>query len=96
MGGSVRSCGIYGGQIVTVAGFLRVLRFSLSIRVPPIAPQSSSSEVGTIGQTVVAVPNGLSFTARGITAYIEKCSLNGLGSVRVNTSNLFIPLLGPS
>jgi hypothetical protein len=38
----VRSCGICGGQSGTGAGFLRVLRFSLPIRIPPTAPHSSS------------------------------------------------------
>jgi hypothetical protein len=36
----VRSCGIYGAQSGTEADFLRVLRFPLPIRIPPIAPQS--------------------------------------------------------
>jgi hypothetical protein len=60
----VRSCGICGGQSGTGAGFLRVLRFPLPIRIPPNAPQSlsSSSGAGTIGQTVAAVPRGLSLT----------------------------------
>jgi hypothetical protein len=40
-----RSCGICGGQSVTMAGFIRVLPFPLSIRIPPIAPQSSSSVI---------------------------------------------------
>jgi hypothetical protein len=34
----VRSCGICGGQSVTGAGFLRVLRFPLPILIPPTAP----------------------------------------------------------
>jgi hypothetical protein len=38
----VRSCGICGGQSGTGAGFLRVLRFPLSILIPPTAPQSPS------------------------------------------------------
>jgi hypothetical protein len=38
----VRSFGICGGQSGTWAGFLRVFRFLLIIRIPPIAPQSSS------------------------------------------------------
>jgi hypothetical protein len=46
----VRSCGFCGGQSGTGAGFLRVLRFTLPIHIPPIAPQSSWA--GTIGQTV--------------------------------------------
>jgi hypothetical protein len=36
----IRPCGICGGQIGTGEGFLRVIRFLLSIRIPPIAPQS--------------------------------------------------------
>jgi hypothetical protein len=39
----VRLYGICDGQSGTAAGFLRVLRFPLTIRIPPIAPQSSSS-----------------------------------------------------
>jgi hypothetical protein len=39
----VKSCGIWVGQSGTGAGFLRVLQFPLPIRIPPIAPQSSSS-----------------------------------------------------
>jgi hypothetical protein len=34
----VRSCGIFGGQSGTEAGFLRVLRFHLPILIPPTAP----------------------------------------------------------
>jgi hypothetical protein len=33
----VRSCGIHGGQGGTGAGFLRVLRFPLTILIPPTA-----------------------------------------------------------
>jgi hypothetical protein len=39
----VRSCGICAGQSGTGAGFLWVFQFSLSINIPPTAPQSSSS-----------------------------------------------------
>jgi hypothetical protein len=39
----VTSCGICGGQCGTRAGFLQRFRFPLPIRIPPIAPQSSSS-----------------------------------------------------
>jgi hypothetical protein len=39
----VKSCGICGGQSGIGAGFLRVFRFPLPIRIAPIAPQSSSS-----------------------------------------------------
>jgi hypothetical protein len=38
----VKSCGICGGQGGIEAGFLRVLRFSLPIPIPPTAPHSSS------------------------------------------------------
>jgi hypothetical protein len=41
----VWSYGIYGGESGTGTGFLRVLRFRLSIFIPPIAPQSPSSIV---------------------------------------------------
>jgi hypothetical protein len=34
----VRSCGICVGQTGTGAGFLRVLRFPLTILIPPTAP----------------------------------------------------------
>jgi hypothetical protein len=44
------SCGIFGGQSGTGAGFLRVLPSLLPIFIPPIAPQSPSSGAGTIGQ----------------------------------------------
>jgi hypothetical protein len=44
-----RTCGIYGGQRGTGTVFLRVLPFPLPI-IPPIAPHSSSSGAGTIGQ----------------------------------------------
>jgi hypothetical protein len=39
---SVKSCGICGGQSGAAAGFLRVLRFSLPILIPPISPHLSS------------------------------------------------------
>jgi hypothetical protein len=38
----VKSSGICGGQSGTRAGFLRVVRFSLPIRIPPVSPHSSS------------------------------------------------------
>jgi hypothetical protein len=38
----VISCGIYGGQIGTRVGFLRVFRFPLLILIPPTAQHSSS------------------------------------------------------
>jgi hypothetical protein len=41
----VMSCGIYGGQSGTGAGFLLVLRFPLPILIPPTAPHSSSSVI---------------------------------------------------
>jgi hypothetical protein len=41
----VTSCGIYGGQSGTGAGFLPVLRFSLPILIPPTAPHSLSSSI---------------------------------------------------
>jgi hypothetical protein len=61
----VRSCGIRDGQSGTAAGFLQVLRFPLSILIPPTAPHSLSSSSGasTIGQIVANVPSELSLAA---------------------------------
>jgi hypothetical protein len=57
------SCGICGGQSDTGAGFRRVLRFPLSVRIPPLLHSHRLSfGAGTIGQTVVAAPSGLSLT----------------------------------
>jgi hypothetical protein len=60
----VRSCGICDGKSGIGKGFLRVLRFSLPIFIPPIAPQSPSSIIwGWYSRPVVAaVPSGLSLT----------------------------------
>jgi hypothetical protein len=58
----VWSCGICGGQSGAGAGFLRVLRFPLPIRIPPVAPQSPSSIIWGLYKRpeVAAVPSGLS------------------------------------
>jgi hypothetical protein len=55
---------ICGGQSGNGAGFLLVLRFPLTIRIPLIAPQSTylSSGAVTVGQTVAAIPCGLGLT----------------------------------
>jgi hypothetical protein len=60
----VRSCGICGGQSGTGARFLRVLRFPLSVLIPPLAPQSPSSIIwGWYNRPIMAtVPSGLSLT----------------------------------
>jgi hypothetical protein len=57
----VWSCGICGGQSGVGTGFLRVLRFPLSIFIPPISPQSPSSIIwGWYNRSVVAaVQSGL-------------------------------------
>jgi hypothetical protein len=63
----VCSCGIYGGQSGTVAGFLRVLQFPLPFRIPPIAPQSPSSVIWGWynGPVVAAGPSGLNLIPWG-------------------------------
>jgi hypothetical protein len=59
----VRStCGVFGGQSDTGAGFLRALRSPLPI-IPPISPSSSSPPgAGTIGLLVAAKPSGPNWT----------------------------------
>jgi hypothetical protein len=56
----VKLCGICDGQSGTWAGFLRVLRFSLTIF---IHTHQLPSGAGTIGHTVADVPSGLSVTS---------------------------------
>jgi hypothetical protein len=60
----VSPCGICGGQSGAGAGFLRVLRFPLSIFIPPIAPHSSLFIIWGLYNRpeVAAVPSGLSPT----------------------------------
>jgi hypothetical protein len=41
----VRSCGIFGGESDTWAGFLRVLLFPMSILMPPTATHSYRPEL---------------------------------------------------
>jgi hypothetical protein len=71
----VRSCGIYGGQSGTGAGFLQVVRFPLPILIPPVVPQSPSSVIwGWYNRPVVAaVPSGLSLTPLKIIIKIPIC-----------------------
>jgi hypothetical protein len=56
------ACGVCGGQSVTGAGFLRVLRFPLPI-ISPVSPSSESPGAGTIGLWVAAVRSGPSWTS---------------------------------
>jgi hypothetical protein len=59
----VRSCGIFGEQSGTAAGFLRVLRFPLPILIPSLLhTHHLSFWAGRIGQLVADVPSGLSLT----------------------------------
>jgi hypothetical protein len=44
----VRSCGICGGQSGIAAGFLGVLRFPLSVVIPPNAPYPGAGAVGSL------------------------------------------------
>jgi hypothetical protein len=50
--------GICGGQSGAGAGFLRVLRFSLPIFIPPNSPASQSPGARTRGELVADVPSG--------------------------------------
>jgi hypothetical protein len=52
-------------KVALGAGFLRVLRLSLAIYIPAIAPQSPSSIIWSWHNrpVVATVPNGLSLTA---------------------------------
>jgi hypothetical protein len=61
----VRSCGICGGQSGSAAGFLRVFGFLCQFTFHRLLHNHRhhlSSWAGTIGQTVAAVPGGLSLT----------------------------------
>jgi hypothetical protein len=58
----VWSSGICGGQSGAGAGFLRVLRFPLPIFIPLNSLSSQSPRPGTIGQSVVDVLSGPSWT----------------------------------
>jgi hypothetical protein len=61
------SCGICGGQSGTGEGFLLVFLFSSQFALHRLAHNHHhylSSGAGTIGQTVAAVPSGLSLTSR--------------------------------
>jgi hypothetical protein len=74
----VWSCGICGGQSGARAGFLRVLRFTLPIFVPPIAPKSPSSiNRGLYNRPeVAAVPSGLSPIPLKKHAQVSLCPLS--------------------
>jgi hypothetical protein len=52
--------GIRGEQSNPGAGLLLVLSFPLLILIPLTAPNSSSSETGTMGPILAYVPSGLS------------------------------------
>jgi hypothetical protein len=52
----VRSCGICGRQSGTEAGILRVLRFPLTILIPPTAPHSPSIIRGWYNRPVSGRP----------------------------------------
>jgi hypothetical protein len=69
VGAQVRSCGIWGGQSVTLAGFLRLLRFPCQFSFHRLLhiKHHLSSGAGTIGQLVADVPSGLSLTPSQVT-----------------------------
>jgi hypothetical protein len=60
----VRPCGIFGGQIYTAAGYVRMLQFTLPI-IPPTAPHSPSSIIRgwCSGPIIAAVASGLSLSS---------------------------------
>jgi hypothetical protein len=78
----VKSCGICGGESGTEAGFLRVLRFPLTIFIPPTVlhiQHHLSSGVGRIGELVADVPSGLTLTPPEENKKIKKIILLGGG-----------------
>jgi hypothetical protein len=74
----VWSYGNCGGQSSAGAGFLRVLLFALPIFIPPIAPQSLSSNIcGWYNRPVLAaVPSGLSIDPLRIIKNIKNTSIS--------------------
>jgi hypothetical protein len=75
----VRSGGIYGGQSGIGAGSLRVLRFPLTILIPPTASHSHNhllSGTGTMGQLMADVPSELSLTQAQETGRTPNIDIN--------------------
>jgi hypothetical protein len=86
----IMSCGICGGQSGTGAGFLRVLWSPLPIRIPPIAPQSSSSIIrgwynrlisGQRSKWTQSHPMRLCPVALVLLLWIENCWIDQDGSI---------------
>jgi hypothetical protein len=68
----VWSSRICGGQRGAGAGFLRVLRFSPPIFIPPNSPSSQSPGAGKIGQLTADVPSGPSLDSTPQYAKLKK------------------------
>jgi hypothetical protein len=58
----VRSCGICGGQSGTGAGFVRILRFPLTISCHQLLDSLHHLSSGTTGEILADVPSGLCLT----------------------------------
>jgi hypothetical protein len=92
----VRSSAICGGQSGGGADFSRVLRFPLSIFIPPNSPSMQSPGTGTVGQLVADMPSGPSLDAFYVKTFREDwcCVTNPLIYIPKYTASIYRYFVG--